>query len=131
MSELEKEIKERITSYAWDVVEGKILACQNIILACKRFIAFLQRDDMYFDIEEVEKTIRFFGKFKHFTGQYNHHSFTLQEWQKFMLCGIYGFKWKKDDTRVTRTFILSVSRKCGKSSAVSIMAIKALLEEAN
>lgn len=95
MSELEKEIKERITSYAWDVVEGKILACQNIILACKRFIAFLQRDDMYFDIEEVEKTIRFFGKFKHFTGQYNHHSFTLQEWQKFMVCGIYGFKWKK------------------------------------
>ena len=78
MSELEKEIKERITSYAWDVVEGKILACQNIILACKRFIAFLQRDDMYFDIEEVEKTIRFFGKFKHFTGQYNRHSFTLQ-----------------------------------------------------
>ena len=62
MSELEKEIKERITSYAWDVVEGKILACQNIILACKRFIAFLQRDDMYFDIEEVEKTIRFFWK---------------------------------------------------------------------
>lgn len=61
MSELEKEIKERITSYAWDVVEGKILACQNIILACKRFIAFLQRDDMYFDIEEVEKTIRFLG----------------------------------------------------------------------
>ena len=131
MSELEKEIKERITSYAWDVVEGKILACQNIILACKRFIAFLQRDDMYFDIEEVEKTIRFFGKFKHFTGQYNHHSFTLQEWQKFMLCGIYGFKWKKDDTRVTRTFILSCSRKQGKTSLVSIMAIKALLEEAN
>ena len=131
MNEIEKEIRENITTYPWDVLEGKILACENIKLACKRFIGFLDMEDRYFDVGDVERTIRFFERFRHFTGQYNNKPFILQEWQKFMICGIYGFKWKKDNTRVTRTFILSVSRKGGKSSIISIMAIKALLEENN
>lgn len=131
MKEIEKEIRERITTYPWDVLDGKILACENIKLACKRFMDFLDMEDRYFDVEDVERTIRFFERFRHFTGQYNNKPFILQEWQKFMICGIYGFKWKKDNTRVTRTFILSVSRKQGKTSCISIMAIKALLEENN
>lgn len=131
MKEIEKEIRERITTYPWDVLDGKILTCENIKLACKRFIGFLDMEDRYFDVGDVERTIRFFERFRHFTGQYNNKPFILQEWQKFMICGIYGFKWKKDNTRVTRTFILSVSRKGGKSSIISIMAIKALLEENN
>ena len=131
MNEIEKEIREKITTYPWDVLEGKILACENIKLACKRFMDFLDMEDRYFDVEDVERTIRFFERFRHFTGQYNNKPFILQEWQKFMICGIYGFKWKKDSTRVTRTFILSVSRKQGKTSCISIMAIKALLEENN
>ena len=131
MKEIEIEIREKITTYPWDVLEGKILTCENIKLACKRFICFLDMKDRYFDVGDVERTIRFFERFRHFTGQYNNKPFILQEWQKFMICGIYGFKWKKDGTRVTRTFILSVSRKGGKSSIISIMAIKALLEENN
>lgn len=131
MNEIEKEIREKITTYPWDVLEGKILACENIKLACKRFMDFLDMKDRYFDVGDVERTIRFFQRFRHFTGQYNNKPFILQDWQKFMICGIYGFKWKKDNTRVTRTFILSVSRKGGKSSIISIMAIKALLEENN
>lgn len=131
MNEIEKEIREKITTYPWDVLEGKILACENIKLACKRFMDFLDMKDRYFDVGDVERTIRFFERFRHFTGQYNNKPFILQEWQKFMICGIYGFKWKKDGTRVTRTFILSVSRKQGKTSCISIMAIKALLEENN
>ena len=131
MKEIEKEIREKITTYPWDVLEGKILACENIKLACKRFMDFLDMEDRYFDVGDVERTIRFFERFRHFTGQYNNKPFILQEWQKFMICGIYGFKWKKDNTRVTRTFILSVSRKQGKTSCISIMAIKALLEENN
>ena len=131
MNEIEKEIREKITTYPWDVLDGKILACENIKLACKRFMDFLDMKDRYFDVGDVERTIRFFQRFRHFTGQYNNKPFILQEWQKFMICGIYGFKWKKDNTRVTRTFILSVSRKQGKTSCISIMAIKALLEENN
>lgn len=131
MKEIEKEIREKITTYPWDVLDGKILACENIKLACKRFMDFLDMKDRYFDVGDVERTIRFFQRFRHFTGQYNNKPFILQDWQKFMIYGIYGFKWKKDNTRVTRTFILSVSRKGGKSSIISIMAIKALLEENN
>ena len=131
MKEIEKEIREKITTYPWDVLEGKILTCENIKLACKRFMDFLDMEDRYFDVGDVERTIRFFERFRHFTGQYNNKPFILQEWQKFIIGGIYGFKWKKHNTRVTRTFILSVSRKQGKTSCISIMAIKALLEENN
>lgn len=125
------EIKEKITTYPWDILDGKITSCENVKLACKRFIDFLSRDDMYFDVDEVLTTIRFFGKFKHFTGQFNRHPFILEPWQKFILSAVYGFKWKNSNTRVTRTFILSVARKNAKSSLLSVMAIKALLEESN
>ena len=40
-----------ITTYPWDVVEGKITACELVKLACQRFISFLQRDDMFFDFD--------------------------------------------------------------------------------
>lgn len=59
MKEIEKEIREKITTYPWDVLEGKILTCENIKLACKRFMDFLDMEDRYFDVEDVERTIRF------------------------------------------------------------------------
>lgn len=128
MGDIEKDIRERITDYPWRVLDGKEIACNWVKLSCKRFVDFLHRDDMYFDIDDVEKTIRFFSHFKHFVGQYADKPFLLEEWQKFIICGVYGFRWKETNLRVVKTFILSVGRKCGKTSLVSIMAIKALLE---
>lgn len=126
-----EEYKTRITTYPFDVLDGNVLACENIKLACKRFVAWFDRDDMYFDFEEVEKTIRFISHFKHFTGQFNNKPFLLEEWQKWMFSGIYGWKWKETNLRVTRTFLLSVARKSSKSTMLSVMAIKAMLEEPN
>ena len=85
MKEIEKEIREKITTYPWDVLEGKILTCENIKLACKRFMDFLDMEDRYFDVGDVKRTIRFFERFRHFTGQYNNKPFILQEWQKFTI----------------------------------------------
>lgn len=131
MTKIIEEYKARITTYPFDVLDGNVLACENIKIACKRFVGWFDRDDMFFDVEEVERTFRFISHFKHFTGQYNNKPFLLEEWQKWMFSGIYGWKWKETKLRVTRTFLLSVSRKQGKSSALSLMAIKAMLEEPN
>ena len=118
-----------ITTYPWDVVEGKIIACELVKLACQRFINFLQRDDMYFDFDDVEKKIHITESLKHFKGEYAGQSFLLEPFQKFVYCAVYGIKWKKNHHRVTRTVILSMGRKGGKSSLISAMAINALLEE--
>lgn len=118
-----------ITTYPWDVIEGKIIACELVKLACQRFINFLQRDDMYFDFDDVEKKIHITESLKHFKGEYAGKSFLLEPFQKFVYCAVYGMKWKKNHHRVTRTVILSMGRKGGKSSLISAMAINALLEE--
>lgn len=123
------EIKKRLTDYPWKVIDGEIVACRHIIAACKRYDEFLKRDDMYFDCENVERVVRFIGKLKHFTGEYNNLHFELQPWQIWCLSAVYGFKWKSNGLRVTRTFLLSVGRKAGKSSLLSAMALWALLEE--
>jgi phage terminase large subunit-like protein len=118
-----------ITTYPWDVVEGKITSCELVKLACQRFINFLQRDDMYFDFDDVEKKIHITESLKHFKGEYSGRPFLLEPFQKFVYCAVYGMKWKKNHHRVTRTVILSMGRKGGKSSLISAMAINALLEE--
>lgn len=118
-----------ITTYPWDVNDGKIVACNLVKLAVKRFFDFLERDDMYFDVDAVNRVINFTEKLKHFTGAYNGKPFILMHWQKFIYMNVYGWKWKKNNLRVTRTFILSVGRKNGKSSLLSAMELYALLEE--
>lgn len=126
--ELEAKIKT-ITTYPWDVLEGKIVTCNYIKLACKRFFKFLEDERMWFDVEAVEKFITFSAHFKHFVGKYNDKPFILEPWQKWIICNIYGFKWKSTNLRVTRTFLLSMARKGGKSSLLSIMSLWAFFEE--
>lgn len=118
-----------ITTYPWDVIEGKIIACELVKLACQRFVDFLHRDDMFFDFDDVEKKIHITESLKHFKGEYAGQPFLLEPFQKFVYCAVYGMKWKKNHHRVTRTVILSMGRKGGKSSLISAMAINALLEE--
>lgn len=118
-----------ITLYPFEVVEGKIIACKLVVLSCQRFINFLNNDAVVFDKNAVERVIKFIGKLKHSTGVFSGRNFNLEDWQKFAIAYIYGLKWEKNNRRITRTFILSVGRKNGKSSLLSAMALYALLEE--
>lgn len=118
-----------ITLYPFEIVEGKIIACKLVVLSCQRFISFLQNDDVVFDKEAVNRVIKFIGKLKHSTGVFSGRNFNLEPWQIFICAYVYGLKWKKNNKRITRTFILSVGRKNGKSSLLSAMALYALLEE--
>ncbi len=119
-----------ICSYPFEVIEGHIVACKLVKLACQRFINFLNNDEVYFDKEAVNRVIKFCGKLKHFSGVYQSRPFILENWQKFCFQYVYGLKWKNNNRRITRTFILSVGRKNGKSSLLSAMALYAMLEEA-
>ena len=55
--------------YAVDVVEDKLVCCDNIKLACKRFLFDLKRKDLEFREDVVDEAISFIGILKHFAGK--------------------------------------------------------------
>jgi hypothetical protein len=55
--------------YAVDVVEDKVVCCENIKLACKRFLSDLEREDLEFREDAVDNAISFIGILKHFAGK--------------------------------------------------------------
>lgn len=123
-----KEVRD-LCPYPWDVIEGRIVACELVKLACQRFLDFLNKEEYYFDKEDYLRKVRITESLKHFKGDFNGRNFLLEPFQKFVFAAVYGIKKKRDGKRVTRTVILSMGRKGGKSSLISAMAINALLEE--
>lgn len=117
----------RYKRYAEDVLSGKIIACRYIRLACERYLSWFGRDDMYFDPDAADRVVNFAAKFKHFTGAFAGKPFVFIDWQEWVVYQIYGFKWKKDGTRVIRRVYLEVSRKNGKSSMAAILSLYALI----
>lgn len=109
--------------YADDVLSGKIKACEAIRLACKRYEDWKNREDIYFDKEDVEQKIRIVSRLKHFTGQHNGKPFELLPWQQFCVANIFGWKWKRNNLRVTRNVFIMISRKAGKTAFAAALGI--------
>lgn len=113
--------------YVLDVVNGEILACEQIKLACERYLSWFDRDDIYFDELDVDRKIRFVSKMKHTTGKFARQSFVLLPWQQFAFAGIFGFKWKETGYRVTKKVFMFMSRKQGKTSVVAALSLACAL----
>ena len=63
-------IKDKLYyKYAEDVLRNKIISCEFVKLACQRFIDDLQRDDLDFREDKVDRAISFIGTMKHFKGK--------------------------------------------------------------
>ena len=114
--------------YAQDVIDGKIVACRHIIQACKRFMSDLQRDDMHFDAQKVERAVSFISKLRHFTGSASGKEFILEPWQTFIVANILGFYWNDGRRRFTSSYIC-VARKNGKTSLSAALSIYFLVAD--
>ena len=66
--------------YADDVLSGKIIAGETIKLACKRFKDDLQREDLVFREDKVQRAINFISTLRHFTGKHSGSRFILEAW---------------------------------------------------
>lgn len=124
-----KVYPEKYTKYAYDVLSGKIMAGYYIKLAAQRYLDFLQRDDMEFRPEMADKPVRFISKLKHTEGQFYKKPFILQDWQEFLVYGMFGFYWKGTDRRVIKNAYIQISRKCGKTSLASALALFGLIAD--
>jgi phage terminase large subunit-like protein len=117
------DIEYTYETYADDVLNGKIKSCEAIQLACKRYKEWFTRDDIYFDKDDVEQKIRVVSRLKHFTGKHNHQPFILLPWQQFCVANIFGWKYKRNNLRVTRNVFIMISRKAGKTAFASALGI--------
>ena len=113
--------------YVKGVLDGSIVACEYIKLACQRTIDFDNRDDMYFDEEDVTRRINFIWKMRHSTGEHNKQHFKLLPWQLWLVSQIFGWKWKDTGYRVTRKVFLMISRKNGKTAICSALSLAAMV----
>lgn len=118
MTNVEAEIRS-ITAYPYDVVEGRIVACEYVKLACQRFIDQCHDERYEFKPEKVEKVINFVGKMKHFSSSFAGKPFTLLDWEKFALCASFGLYHRGTDLRLVHHVYISVARKNAKSSLIA------------
>ena len=125
------DLSKEYNRYVQDVLDGKILACEDIILACRRYREWYDRDDIYFDTDDVDRRIRLVSKLKHFKGKSNGMPFILLPYQQFIFAGIFGWKWTETGLRVTRNVLIFMGRKNGKTSLASAICLTQILLDNN
>lgn len=124
-----EEIKQRYFSYATQVLNGETVACQYVKDACKRNLSRFGREDMYFDHEAVDKVVNFIGHLKHFTGEFAGKPFILEPWQLNIVSNVFGWKWKRNGYRVTRSMYFEIARKNSKTTTCAALLLYMMIAD--
>jgi len=108
--------------YARDIVAGKIPACKEVIQACDRHLNDLAKEKSkdypyQFDKDLAEKVCNFIQLLPHTKGKWarERELITLQPWQKFIFCCIFGWVKKSNGMRRFTEAYCEIPRKNGKS----------------
>ena len=101
--------------YANDVLSGKIVAGELIILACKRFQTDLKDERFEFNEDKVNHCLKFLNILKHYTGKSAGERFILLPFQVFIVANLVGFYWSGTNERRFTQSYLQMARKQGKS----------------
>ncbi|EAV3687737.1 terminase large subunit [Salmonella enterica] len=116
--------------YARDVVRGKIIACNFVIQACQRHIddmtAMKDRAFPYrFNKDSAEKAAKFIQLLPHTKGEwaFKRMLITLEPWQRFIVCSVFGWVHKKTCLRRFREVYTEIPRKNGKSAISAGVAL--------
>lgn len=111
--------------YADDVLDGTIPANKFIKQACQRFVNDLERDDIYFDQEDIERWFNKIRHMPHIKGPLagRGESFTPKPEQIFEIANIIGWKVTATGRRRFREAYIEKPRKNGKSFEMSPLAI--------
>jgi phage terminase large subunit-like protein len=114
--------------YCRDVVSGRVLACRWVKLACKRHLSDLQKSKekafpFKFDQAKADRACKFVELMPHIKGPKAGTSITLEPWQKFILCSVFGWVEKLTGLRRFRKAYVEVPRGNAKSTLSSGIAL--------
>ena len=118
--------REVAEQYINDVLDGKVVACKWLKLFCQRHVKDLSNGaerGLYFDEKAGERILKFFNFLKHSKGSFAGKQFILSAWQCAYLYVLFGWKKKEDNKRRFHTSYLEISRKNGKSTISSGVAL--------
>lgn len=118
-----QEIDYKFVSYAIDVQEGNIIACDAIKKSTERYLSWFGRDDIYFSQKRAQRTVSFISKTRHTESPFTNQPFILSEWQKYVVYSVYGWIRKDTNLRAIRTVFLMIPRKSGKTSLASALSL--------
>lgn len=115
--------------YAERVGSGEQVACKWIRLAVERFYLFLERPDLEFREEEVDRVIGFIGLLKHYKNKHAGKPFRLEPWQCFIVACVFGFFRRGTGDRLCQSVYIEMSRKNGKTAFASALALYLLIAD--
>lgn len=126
--------KDPVSSYAWEVLRGRIVACRLVRLAAQRHfndLAHGAERDIYWHPEVAVHRIAFFRFLRHSKGEWGYAGgqiFELSHWQKFVIGSVYGWL-RKDGTRRFRTAYQELARKNGKTTLMAGVGVSSLVAD--
>jgi len=106
-----------VLEYSQDIIDGKKIACEELIQACKRFMDDLKNPKWDFRPDEAERVIFFIeNNFEHTKGELREKPLILETWQKFIVFNVAGFYLTGTDIRRFTEAMIFVPRKNGKTT---------------
>lgn len=124
--------KDPVSSYAWDVLHGRIIACRYVRLACERHFLDLEHAaarKLIWSPVAANYVCSFFGLLRHSKGEWGKgqgEQVRLEPWQKFVVGSVFGW-FNFDGTRRFRQAWIEVPRKNGKTFLMSGVGIYCLI----
>lgn len=121
--------------YAYNVIVGKVVACEDVINACKRFIKDLDRQGTeefpyIFDLEVASRIENAASCLKFTSGGRQGESVDLAPPQSFLLDNLYAWRFKDNlKKRRFRSAFIMKARKNAKTFDMSFIAILSMLDE--
>jgi phage terminase large subunit-like protein len=114
-----------VERYGRRIVQGEIVCCKWVRLFVERHFRDLRTGAaraLHCDVSAGERVLRFFALLKHSKGEWAGKRFDLDDWQKFYLFVLFGWK-RADGTRRFRTAYTEIARKNGKSTLAAGVAL--------
>ncbi len=122
--------------YIADVLSGAIPACRWVKLACQRHRDDMNRSrtsrwDYRYNREQAERSCRFISNLRHVKGKWarSRECLTLEPWQCFVLCMLFGWVHKKTGLRRFRRAMLLVPRKNAKTTLAAGIGLYGLVAD--
>ena len=121
--------------YAWNVVEGNIIACTDVFNCCNRFLKDIEKSEnkdfpYYFDLDIMARIENVASCFKFTSGARAGEKIDLALPQSFILGNIYGWRFKNNKKKRRFRFVfLMISRKNSKSFLIALISLIAMMDE--
>ena len=112
------------TDYAKDVLAGRIVVNNNVMMAAKRHMHDLTRNDIYFDEKELERFNEFVAQLEVADGhELTGEKIVMLPWQSFLLGSILCWKFTETDGFRFKQAYCEVARGAGKSTMCGVLLL--------